>query len=743
MPTIIKLPVSMINKIAAGEVIERPASVVKELVENSIDAGATRIDVAVDKGGIERIRIVDNGCGIEPDQLPLALASHATSKISDANDLFRILSFGFRGEAMASIAEISQMVVRSRPHDRTEGTEIRSDGGVVSPVGPCGHPPGTTIEIRNLFFNTPVRRKYLRSNQTELGHVTETFVRLALPHPEIHFTLRHNDRVIHDLPPTADGVDRIAKLFGKEIANGLIAVASRRDGFAVTGHVAHPNYSRSNNRLQYFFLNHRHIRDRALQHALTEAYRGLLTVGRFPIAFLHVEIPPDQVDVNVHPTKMEVRFLDASKVYGYFLNGIRERFLSADLKSRPTLEPTDSQNAGHVGIASGQPAGQITQRFGDPQENDSDDESPFGGGHGVTALPHAKPITQSDIDPNDPRSAMADQTADELRKQVISWANTIPKQMETDISDSPDDTNDQTSDKANDKTSGGKFRLSRFADVTGKSGQTLDNASSDNTPRDGEQSRYRPSARLELQLHDLNSEMRGRLQESGFRLQEKSVELNEGMSGRSTDNNSTLHTPHSTLNPEARSPKSEIIQIQNRYLVTETDDGMAIIDQHALHERVLYEKLKQRMATGMVESQRLLVPKPVDLPPNEAVCVLENRELLAQLGLLVDHFGGNTILINGYPAVFPDSDPVEVLQSLLEPLLLGGKKPDRNDLLDEMMHQMACKAAVKAGDRLRPEAMAELLHLAREEMQSHHCPHGRPSTLVFTCTELDRMFKRT
>jgi len=699
MPVIRQLPVSMINKIAAGEVIERPASVVKELVENSIDAGATRIDVAVDKGGIERIRIVDNGCGIEPDQLPLALASHATSKISDANDLFRILTFGFRGEAMASIAEISQMVVRSRPHDRTEGAEIRSDGGVVSPVGPCGHPPGTTIEIRNLFFNTPVRRKYLRSNQTELGHVTETFVRLALPHPEIHFTLRHNDRVIHDLPPTADGVDRIAKLFGREIANGLIAVSSRRDGFAVTGHVAHPNHSRSNNRLQYFFLNHRHIRDRALQHALTEAYRGLLTVGRFPIAFLHVEIPPDQVDVNVHPTKMEVRFLDASKVYGYFLNGIRERFLSADLINR--LQASDFRLQEREDLDSGHQA----SGFGLQASETSEIRSP---------KPEARSLE------HDPRLAMADQTAEDLRQQVISWANTIPKQTEADASDTSNEMQNEECRMKNNEEKNSAFRLSRFADMTGKSGGAASRGKSDDA-RDNEQLRYRPSARLELQLHDLN-----RLQTSGFGLQERKAS----------------ETPEArSLKPEALPPK--VIQIQNRYLVTETDDGMAIIDQHALHERVLYEKLKQRMATGMVESQRLLVPKPVDLPPNEAACVLENRELLAQLGLLVDHFGGNTILINGYPAVFPDSDPVEVLQSLLEPLLLGGKKPERNDLLDEMMHQMACKAAVKAGDRLRPEAMAELLNLAREEIQSHHCPHGRPSTLVFTCAELDRMFKRT
>ena len=732
MPLIRQLPVSMINKIAAGEVVERPASVVKELVENSIDAGASRIDVAVDKGGIERIRIVDNGCGIEPDQLPLALASHATSKIADANDLFRIRTFGFRGEAMASIAEISQMVVRSRTHDCTEGAEIRCDGGVVSPVGPCGHPPGTTIEIRNLFFNTPVRRKYLRSNQTELGHVTETFVRLALPHPEIHFTLRHNDRVIHELPPTADGVDRIAKLFGREIANGLIAVASRRGDFAVSGHVAHPNHSRSNNRLQYFFLNHRHIRDRALQHALTEAYRGLLTVGRFPIAFLHVEIPPDEVDVNVHPTKMEVRFLDANKIYGHFLGAIRERFLTADLKSRPTLDsPSDSQNA-QFGVATGHPAAQITQRH--DKTDDRLQTSDFGLQEGATNdHPEAQSLKpeawslKPDFD--DPRLAMADQTAEQLRQQVVAWANTIPKQspIASGTSEVSDDSGEQ------EAAPGGGYRLGRYADRTGNLTGKSGGASSGRVPpagktddtHDGDATRYHPGARLELQLHELNSELQS---------------LAEHNSDHSRTNKVGDRSPsgHSVTTPPL-----QVIQIQNRYLVAETDDGLAIIDQHALHERVLYEKLKQRMAGGAVESQRLLVPKPVDLPPNEAACVLEHRELLAQLGLLVDHFGGNTILINGYPAVFPNAEPLEILQSLLEPLLLGGKKPDRNDLLDELMHSMACKAAIKAGDRLRPEAMTELLHLAHEEINAHHCPHGRPSTLVFTCAELDRMFKRT
>ena len=731
MAVIRQLPTSMINKIAAGEVIERPASVVKELVENSIDAGATRIDVSVDKGGTELIRIVDNGCGIESEQLPLALASHATSKLEDAQDLFRIRTFGFRGEAMASIAEISQMVVRSRTHDSTEGAEIRSDGGIVSPFAPCGHPPGTSIEIRNLFFNTPVRRKYLRSNQTELGHVTETFLRLAIPHPNVHFTLKHNDRVVYDLPPTSDGIDRIAKLFGKEVASALIAVESRRGEFAVHGYVAHPNHSRSNNRMQYFFLNGRHIRDRALQHALTEAYRGLLTVGRFPIAFLHVEIPPDQVDVNVHPTKMEVRFLDSNKVYGHFLGAIRERFLTSDLKSRPTLDSDNatqknSQTGVSNGVAAGQSNAQITQRFALPPNNEASDESPFG---------NVRPPVRNDTDPNDPRLAMADQTAEQLRQQVIDWASTIPQHASENATDvSP--TSGPSSDNPTD-TSKGNFRLSRFADATGKSQGTRQGDSQSGNAQSTSQnhgdhdsnepavSPYRPSARLELQLHELNNE----LQSLAERNNESHVP--------------SQNTTYTASNAETPTELSKVIQVQSRYLVTETNDGLAIIDQHALHERILYEKLKQRMAQGTVESQRLLVPKPVDLPPNEAACALENKELLAQLGLLVDHFGGNTVLINGYPAIFPDSDPAKILQSLLEPLMVGGKKPDRNDLLDEMMHQMSCKAAVKAGDRLRPEAMSELLHLAHEEINSHHCPHGRPSTLVFTCAELDKMFKRT
>jgi DNA mismatch repair protein MutL len=309
-----QLSQSVINKIAAGEVVERPSSVVKELMENAVDAGATRIDVSVKAGGADVVRVVDNGCGISPDELELAVAAHATSKITTADDLFSVGTLGFRGEAVASIAEISRLTIRSRTADSEGGAEIEVVGGKASPVVPCGCPVGTSIEVRNLFFNTPVRRKFLRTAQTEFGHASEAFSRIVLALPSVHFTLKHNDRSVFDLPGSSDWLDRIGRVVGRQIAGHLIAVDSADGPVRLSGYVAHPSQSRGNTRMQYLFLNGRHIRDRALQHALGEAYRGLLTSGRNAIAFLSLELPAEMVDVNVHPTKLEVRFTDAGRL---------------------------------------------------------------------------------------------------------------------------------------------------------------------------------------------------------------------------------------------------------------------------------------------------------------------------------------------------------------------------------------------------------------------------------------------
>lgn len=602
-----RLSQSLVNKIAAGEVVGRPASVVKELMENAIDAGATRIDVSILQGGLDSIRVVDDGGGITADELPLAVASHATSKIVEADDLFRVGTLGFRGEALASIAAVGRMTLSSRTPDGQSGAELECIGGELSEIVPCGAPVGTIIEVRDLFYNTPVRRKFLRTSATEFGHVSEAFTRIALPATEVHFTLRHNDKPVLDLPVGGGWIERIALCFGRELAENLIWVESVEDDVSLSGYAAHPSHSRSHNRMQYIFLNGRHIRDRALQHALGEAYRGLLTVGRQPIAFLSMRMPPELVDVNVHPTKIEVRFLDSSRLYSQLLAMLRAKFLTTDL---------------HTRIQSG----------GEPSSDDA-------------AAAHD--------------SAHADQ----LRQQLVDWA---------------------------------KGKVATWEQGSGEQVQD----SGDNSRGPTAPAEFGASRPLQLQ-------------------------------------------PLGHVEPcqDPTQPRAAL-QVHNRYLVTESEEGVTIIDQHALHERILYEQLKQRVSAGAIESQNLLVPEPVDLSPTEAAAALENRDLLAQLGVRIESFGGDTILLSGYPAMLANIPPVEILQAVLERILAEVKQPDRRDLLDDLLHTIACKAAIKAGDRLAPEEIAALLEQRHLVVDAHHCPHGRPTALVFTREELDKRFKR-
>jgi len=617
MPRIRQLPTSVINKIAAGEVIERPASVVKELLENALDAGATRVDVVIEKGGAELIRITDNGCGIVADQLLLAVASHATSKIADAEDLFRVETLGFRGEALASIAEISRLVLRSRPAACEAGAELEIVGGKAEPIRPVGGPPGTSIEVRQLFFNTPVRQKFLRTTQTEMGHITEAVTRLALACPRVHFTLNHGGRLVHDLPPVENLRNRIATLHSEELAESLIEIESEDEGILLHGFVANPTQSRGNNRLQYLFLNGRFIRDRSLQHALGEAYRGLLLTGRYPICFLHLNIPPSMVDVNVHPTKMEVRFQDGRRIYSQLLGSLRSKFLTTDLVARGSV-PTQTTD--------------IT--------------------------------SENEIAPGTPETS-----------ELFDWA---------------------------------KHQLS----------------SSGNSPAIPQAGTGQP-----LSLHPFKPFSDGQISLPG--------ETAPALNSRST----RVDPPAADYVP-APHASSRALQIHDRYIVIENEAGLEVIDQHALHERILYELLRDKVLSGALERQRLLVPEPVDLASDEAAAILENRELLAKLGVEIEPFGGETVLVSAYPAMLANFSPTEVVRGLAEQLQTEGKKPDVRDLLDELMHMIACKAAVKYGDSLTSEEVAALLdqrHLAQDH---HHCPHGRPTTLVFTREQLDRQFKR-
>ena len=590
-----QLSQSLVNKIAAGEVIERPSSVVKELMENAVDAGATRIDVTVQGGGSEMIRVVDNGHGIPARELTLAVASHATSKLAEADDLFRVGTLGFRGEALASVAEVSRLVLRSRTPSDESGAELEITGGRQSEIVPCGCPIGTSVEVHNLFFNTPVRRKFLRATRTEFGHASEAFTRIALGSPRVHFTLRNNDRQVFDLAASDNWNERIARLFSRQLAEGLICIESTDGEVRLAGYVADPAHNRGNNRMQYVFLNGRCIRDRSLQHALGEAYRGLLTTGRYPIAFLNLEMPPEMVDVNVHPTKLEVRFQDSSRLYSQLLSTLRTKFLATDLSARVQPAETADPTGGH-------------------------DES----------------------------------RTEQLRQELVDWAKGKVESWDT-----PDGAGNEAAARAGQAGAG--------------------------------QGRGEP---LEIRR---------------------------------------LDRPASN---------SRAMQVHNRYLITETEEGVTIIDQHALHERILYEQLRGRASAGAIETQNLLVPEPVDLAADEAAAALQQRELLAELGMKIEPFGGNTVLIAGFPAMLANFNPAEVLRELIEKLLLGGKQPDRRDLLDQMLHTIACKAAIKAGDRLAPEEIDSLLKQRGLVADPHHCPHGRPAELIFTREELDKQFKR-
>ena len=650
MRAIRKLPDSVTNKIAAGEVIERPSSAVKELLENSIDAGARSITVEVREGGRDFIRIVDDGCGIPQEQLPLAVESHATSKLADAEELFRVRTLGFRGEALASIASVSDFRLQSRPADQAVGAALEVHHGTLGPILECGCPPGTQIEVSNLFASVPVRRKFLKSKQTELGHISDACTRIALAYPGLALRLAHNDRVIQERPGDLNREQTIARLFGAEIAEALIAVDSQNDGLRITGFVANPRIQRPNNRAQYLFVNGRFLRDRSLGHAISEAYRGLIMTGRYPVTFLFIEMPVDQLDVNVHPAKIEVRFRDPRQLYSLVLSAIRTRFLASDLTARlqvPVGAP--ARNADGAALDESDPV--VTQ---EPARREAinrqftlSSERP--GAHQPSLLPDDRRVWPTEESPVPSADTSAPDTSMATPAGVPAAATGVPEEPTAPCS---------------------------------------------------------PSA-------------------------------GQGLAP------STSPVPDASQVVDDQGTAPRFLQLHNAFLVVETEDGMLLIDQHALHERILYEQLRQRVARQSVESQELLVPEPIELDTRQVAILLEQREVLARLGIRLEDFGERCVLLQSYPVMLQRLKPETLIHELVHQLEETGQVPSRDELLEELLHLVACKAAVKAGDRLASEEIEELLRMRHLVDDSHHCPHGRPTMLRFTLRDLERQFRRT
>lgn len=627
MGKIAVLDKNMINMIAAGEVIERPASVVKEMLENSIDAGATKIVVKIEDGGKRLISVTDDGCGMSKEDIPTAFEPHATSKIRTVDDLTAIESMGFRGEALASIGSVAKVRVVSREADSIEAYSLEMDCGDKSSVMPASGSQGTTIEVRDLFYKLPARRKFLRTTSTEMTHITEHFTRIALANCNIDLTLMHNNRQIHRLHATSNLLGRISELMNAQISQDLIEINAEEKGIKIQALIAKPVNARGNNKFQYTFLNGRFIRDKFIMHAIKEAYRGLIEPNKHPVAFLFIEMPYDSYDVNVHPTKVEIRFDNSNLVHSQILGVLREKLHSLDLDVTSSLDKHYA-TGGNIAANASQSREEINrrERISDAMENFFTKSSPPINAQGGFSFSASKNSSR--------------------------------------------------------KNAGGNFNS---APDSGAFGNNHKAASSQNV-RD-----------------------------------------------------------FSPQNESQQTQECNIIQIHNSYIVAQTSEGFSIIDQHALHERIIYERLCDKLLRNneTLESQKLLIPETIELTAAQQQAIEKNKSTFEKLGIEIEAFGPKTYAIHSFPTLLKDSDVAQFVEQILDAIMDSTISPDAEKLLHEIMDMTSCKAAIKAGQALSIEEMCELLSEKENTQRSSRCPHGRPTTIKFSIEELEKQFKRT
>ena len=616
----------VVNQIAAGEVVARPASVVKELIENAIDAEAIQITVEIENGGRDLIRVADDGVGIRFDELSLAVATHATSKISDADDLAAIASLGFRGEALASIAAVSRMSVVSRPRDAEGAGRIDIEGDRTIEPRPAPGPPGTTVTVRNLFFNTPARRKFLRSDQTEATRVSETVQHLALGHPQTGFTLTSGARRTIDLPPRQERRLRVLAVLGGELDDELLELDVTQREIGIWGMVGKPAIARGTAKHQQVFLNGRFISDRSITHAIKEAYRGLIDPGRHPTIVLFIQIDPSQVDVNVHPTKAEVRFRNQAAMHGAILSAVRDCLRRADLT--PALDLTSVGSPREAPLIIPGP--------------------PRAFGSGLAGAPPSAPY-------------------DSARQFVEYFRRLDPKQK--------------------------GFVYSEVKE-----------ALAEQAP--------------ELLIDD-----------------DAKLPIESGRDAQAAQDVEVL--------PVIR-PVTDVLQIHSSFIVTQDEEGLLIIDQHALHERVMFEQLADAIGKGNLESQRLLMPETVDVDATQIELLADLGPLFVRIGIEAQQIGPASIGINAFSSFLFERgvEPGPFIRDLLDRAAREGVNDDPEAALHEVLDMMACKAAIKSGDKLTAEEITELLKQREKVERSSNCPHGRPTTLHLSIQELERQFGR-
>ncbi len=602
------MPTQLVNQIAAGEVVERPASVVKELLENALDAGATDIHIDVEQGGIKLIRLSDNGCGIHKDDLVLSLSPHATSKIHQIDDLERVTSLGFRGEALPSIASVSQLTLVSRQHDSDHAWQLDMHNSVASAIIPAAHTPGTRIEVRDLFFNVPARRKFLRTEKTEFAHLEDVVKRMALSHFEVGMTLVHNQRMVKQFLPAMQRLQqekRIAQVCGPAFIEQAVYTDFSYEDKRLWGWIALPTFSRSQADMQYFYVNGRVVKDRLVTHAVRQAYADVLFHGRHPAYVLFLEIDPASVDVNAHPGKHEVRFRQSRQVHDFLFKTIYKTLAEV----RP--ENNNSHDAGHFSSAINV-QGEASAAAPVPATG-----SACHGSHYQTSVPAAN-------------------------QQNLSLA--IAEQQQ-----------------------GYQTLFHQARDLAGSQPQS--------------EPEIPPLGFARAQLHGI-------------------------------------------------------------YIVAENAQGMVLVDMHAAHERITYERLKQASEHAGIQSQPLLVPVTLAVSQREADLVETQPTIFQQLGFELDRNAEESICIRQIPVVLANSDTEALLRDVLSDLLRHGSSERIHEAINEVLSTMACHGSVRANRKLTLAEMDALLRDMERTDRSGQCNHGRPTWIQLTMAELDKWFKR-
>ena len=676
MGSIVLLDDLTINQIAAGEVIERPANVVKELVENSLDANATSVSVEIENGGITYMRITDNGKGIEPDDIDLAFERHATSKIRRAEDLVRVSTMGFRGEALASIAAIAKVEMVTRTKNNETGTKVIVEGGNILSKEECGAPIGTTITIRELFYNTPVRYKFLKKDFTEGGYIETAVERIALIHPEVGFKLINNKKEVLHTSGNGNMTDVVYNVFGKDIASNLVDVNFQYENIRVTGVVGKPEIARSNRSNQMFYVNGRFIKDKTLSAAAEEAYRTMIPHGKFGFCILNINIPPEQVDVNVHPAKLEVRFSEEGKIFKAIHYAIKNTLLGVDL----VREDDDNNYVPDVKNITSEDSSKNTDTFGSK----------------------VVPISENVA----PKRTLFD-----IFKGKQEKNNTVKEEELKDNEYIIEVTQKEEKEKKsfmNNLTTNSESKITRPIEI--KNPEEVEN------------------------LHKL----------------ETNTKTDEDANVESKDANNTI-TEESQVNTffekdfsdKAPIPEYKILGVAfDTYILLQMDEDIYILDQHAAHERVLYEKIKENFyRSGGKEVQMLLLPDILEVSKRDMHMIKDHIDLFEQAGFALEEFGENTIKINGVPVICYEMDTKALFMDILDGIDIT-TRTNKQDIEEKFIATVACKAAVKANMKLDEREIRGLLDQMLLLDNPFTCPHGRPTAIRITKYEIEKKFGR-